>query len=153
VDRFGLEPVDLGIRADMLEPFEGEVLEFEASGGTAGKERLANCSRAEHLVWRDAEPGDRLEVRFAVPRAGSYTVELNLCMSPRHGRQGFRLNGAPAGEPVDCYSPEIYWLHPKLGRFDLPEGENVLEIEALEPRPEVSPGNLFGLDYIFLIRQ
>ena len=28
-----------------------------------------------------------------------------------------------------------------------------LEVETLEPNREASPGNLFGLDYIFLVRQ
>ena len=50
VDPGRLAPVDLGIREHMLDPLEGELLEFETTAGTAGKERLANCSRAEHLV-------------------------------------------------------------------------------------------------------
>lgn len=63
-DRQALAPVDLGIRENMLEPYEAELLAFETTGGTAETERLANCSRAEHLVWRDAGPGDRLAVPF-----------------------------------------------------------------------------------------
>ncbi len=152
-DRTALAPVDLGIRENMLEPFEGELLEFETKGGTAEKERLANCSRAEHLVWRNPEPGDRLKVRFNVPEAGRYSVELNLCMSPDYGRQRLIINGVAAEQVVDGYSPELFWLHPKLGAFDFVEGENVLEVEALEPNGKAMPGNLFGLDYIFLVRQ
>ena len=132
-DRTALAPVDLGIRENMLEPFEGELLAFETKGGTAEKERLANCSRAEHLVWRNPEPGDRLKVHFTVPEAGRYSVELNLCMSPDYGRQRLIINGVAAEQVVDGYSPELFWLHPKLGVFDFVEGENVLEVEALEP--------------------
>jgi hypothetical protein len=54
---------------------------------------------------------------------------------------------------IDGYSPELFWLHAKLGVFDFKEGENTLEVEALEPNTEASPGNLFGLDYIFLVKQ
>jgi len=137
----------------MLEPFEGEGLAFETAGGIAEKQRLANCSRAEHLVWHDTKPGDRLTVHFTVPRAGRHSVELNLCMSPDYGRQKFFINGVAADQAVDCYSPKLYWLHPKLGAFDLKEGDNTLEVEVLEQNPEASSKSLFGLDYIFLIRQ
>lgn len=153
VDRTTLAPVDLGIRENMLDPLEGEVLASETTGGRAEKERLANCSRAEHLVWRDAAPGDRLTVQFPVPRAGRYSIELNLCMSPDYGRQKLSINGVAVDQVIDCYSPKLYWLHPKLGVFDLKEGDNTLEVEALQPNPEASSRHLFGLDYIFLIRQ
>jgi hypothetical protein len=54
-------------------------------------------------------------------------------------------------EEVDSYSAQLYWQHPVLGVFDLNEGENTLEVVALEPNPATA-GNLFGLDYVFLTR-
>lgn len=153
IDRQALAPVDLGIRANMLELLEGEQLKFETTGGTAEKQRLANCSGAEHLVWHNAKPGDRLSVHFTVPEAGRYSVELNLAMSPNYGRQKLSVNGAPVKQVIDGYSPKLYWLHPKLGVLDLKAGDNTLEAEALEPNKEAQAGNLFGLDYLFLIRQ
>ena len=153
VNHHALAPVDLGIRANMLEPLEGELLKFETTGGTAEKQRLANCSRAEHLVWNDAKPGDKLVIRFAVPEAGRYSIELNLAMSPNYGRQKLSVNGTPVQHVIDGYSTRLYWLHPKLGVFDLQEGTNTLEVEALEPNREAQAGNLFGLDYVFLIKQ
>jgi hypothetical protein len=152
VDPATLAPVDLGVRERMLEPLEGEALRFEAVGGTAGKERLANCSGAEHLVWRGARPGGRLAVHFTVLRAGRYAVELNLGMSPDYGRYEFAVNGArSAAGPVDAYAARLWWTRPKLGVFDLREGDNVLEVRALEPNPAARPGNAFGLDYVFLV--
>jgi len=149
-----LAPVDLGIREDMLEPLEGEALRFETKGGAAGKERLANCSGAEHLVWHDARPGGRLAVHFTVLRAGRHAVELNLCMSPDYGRYEFSVNGKRAElAPLDGYSERLWWTRPKLGVFDLKEGDNILEVRALEPNPAARPGARFGLDYIFLVRQ
>jgi hypothetical protein len=153
IDRAMLPPVDLGVRENMIDPLEGETLEFAAAGGTAGTQRLANCSRAEHLLWRGAAPGDRLTIHFAVPAAGRHSVELNLCMAPDYGRQRLAINGAVATQGIDCYSPRLYWQHPKLGAFDLKAGDNTLEVEALEPNPAARSGNLFGLDYIFLVRQ
>lgn len=151
VDRAGLAPVDLGPRAAMLDPVEGEALRFEARGGAAGRERLANCSGAEHLVWRGARPGDRLTVHFTVLRAGRYAVELNLCKWPEFGRHAFAVNGTSAAAEVDCYSPALGWTRPQLGVFDLKEGDNVLEVRALAPNPAAGAGSALGLDYIFLI--
>jgi hypothetical protein len=54
---------------------------------------------------------------------------------------------------IDYSSPKLHGRHPKFGVFDLKEGDNALEVEALEPNPKASPEDVFGLDYIFLIRQ
>ncbi|HOW86242.1 MAG TPA: DUF2961 domain-containing protein [Candidatus Aminicenantes bacterium] len=151
VDRETLAPVDLGRRGDMLEPIEGEALRFAASGGRAGKERLANCSGAEHLAWSGARTGDRLTVTFTVLKAGRYAVELNLCKSPDYGRFALYVNGRPAGTgPVDCWSKTLDWTRPALGVFDLKEGDNTLEMRALAPNPAAKAANRLGLDYIFL---
>lgn len=94
-----------------------------------------------HVVYWYAKPGT------PGPRAidrSAYSIELNLCMAPDYGRQ--RLS-------IDGYAPELHWMQPKLGVFDLREGENVLEVEAFEPNPAAIPKDLFGLDYIFLVRQ
>jgi hypothetical protein len=153
VDRATLAPVDLGIRENMLEPYEAESLRFTVTGGTAGTERLANCAGAHHLVWRNAARGDRLLVRFEVPEQGPYSVELNLAMMPDYGRHRLSVNGVAVTEPIDSYSAELYWQQVLLGVFDLMEGTNTLEVETLDPNPAASPGNLFGLDYIFLVKQ
>ncbi len=153
VDRAALPPVDLGIRALQLEPLEGEALAHEETSGTAGKERLANCSGAEHLVWRGARKGGRMKVRFEVPADGRYSVELNLCMSPDCGRHKLSIDGRPAAEVVDGYSPRLYWQRPRLGVFDLKKGVRTLVVEAIDPNPAARPGSVFGLDYIFLVRQ
>jgi hypothetical protein len=153
IERLALAPVDMGIRENMLDPLEGESLHFETTGGKAEVQRLANCSGAEHLAWHDAKAGDRMKIHFSVPEAGRYSLELNLCMSPEYGRQKLSIDGVSAVQIVDEYSPKLYWLHPKLGVFDLQKGDNTLEVEALEANPAARSGNWFGLDYIFLTRQ
>lgn len=153
VDAAVLAPVDLGPRADMLEPLEGEALRCAAHGGEAGRERLANCSGAEHLVWSGAKPGGRLVVHFTVLREGRYAVELNLCESPDSGRFEFAVNNRRSGTgPWDCYSESLDWTRARLGVFDLAEGDNTLEVRALAADPAARPGARFGLDYIFLVR-
>lgn len=152
-NRAALAPVDLGIRSRQLDPIEGEALAHEETSGTAGKERLANCSGAEHLVWRGARKGGRMKVRFEVPEDGRYAIELNLCMSPDYGRHKLSIDGRTAAGDVDGYSPRLYWQRPKLGVFDLKRGAHVLTVEALDPNPAARPGNVFGLDFIFIVRQ
>ena len=153
IDRQALAPRDLGIRANMLDPLEGEDLQHEETGGTAEAQRLANCSRATHLAWHDAKPGDRMTVHFALPAAGRYSVELNLCMAPDYGRQKLSINGNAAPQVIDGYSEKLYWQQAKLGDFDLKQCDNTLVVETLEADSKAKPGNRFGLDYIFLVRQ
>jgi hypothetical protein len=83
----------------------------------------------------------------------SCIVELNLCLSPDYGKQKLYVNGIPVKGEIYCYSETLFWLHPKLGVFELKRGKNILGIQTLEPNPDAKPGNLFGLDYIFLIKQ
>jgi hypothetical protein len=153
IDRAGLAPLDLGIRANMLDPIEGETLAHEETGGKVETQRLANCSRAEHLVWHDTKPGDKLALHFKAPTAGRYLVELNLCMAPDYGRQKLAINGADVPQIIDGYAPKLHWQQPKLGVFDLKEDDNTLTVEALAPNEKAKPGSWFGLDYIFLTRQ
>jgi len=153
VDPASLDPIDLGIREDMLEPFEGEALAHSETGGAAAKERLANCAGAEHLVWRKARPGQRLTVHIPVAAAGRYAIELNLCQSPDYGRYRFFINGVAVPDAIDCYAPKLHWIQARLGEFDLKSGDNVLTAEILPPNPAAQPGNLLGLDYVLLIKK
>ncbi|MFA6126036.1 MAG: glycoside hydrolase family 172 protein [Bacteroidales bacterium] len=152
IDTNTLIPLDLGIRENMLELIEGEAVTFEASAGTAKNERLANCSGARHLVWRNANPGDSILVHFNVPVQGEYQIMVNLCMSPDNGNYHFRINGTPSDQAIDAWSAGLYWIRPVLGRFHLKEGDNILEVELAAANPRAKPGNLLGLDYIFLTR-
>ncbi|MCX6223711.1 MAG: DUF2961 domain-containing protein [Bacteroidia bacterium] len=152
VDRQSLMPMDLGIRENMLELIEGESLNFTATAGTAASERLANCSGARHLVWRNANPGDRIRVHFDVPVSGQYQMMVNLCMSPDYGKYRFRVNDQESQQIADAWSAKLFWVRPVLGQFTLKQGDNILEVSLLEPNPQAKSGNLFGLDYIFLTR-
>lgn len=152
VDRKSLMPLDLGIRENMLELIEGERLAFEVTSGVAKTERLANCSEARHLVWRNGNPGDRIRIHFDVPASGSYQMMVNLCMSPDYGKYRIRVNEQESDHLIDAWSYELYWIRPVIGRFRLNQGDNVLEVSLLEPNALAKPGNLLGLDYIFLIR-
>jgi hypothetical protein len=152
VDYQSLMPMDLGIRENMLELLEGEKLVSESSAGTINSERLANCSEARHLVWKNGTPGDKISIHFEVPIPGTYKVMVNLCMSPEYGKYRFRINGQDSDQVIDAWSPRLYWIRPVLGSFVLKAGNNIVEIWIMEPNPEAKPGNFLGLDYLFLER-
>jgi hypothetical protein len=74
-------------------------------------------------------------------------------MSPNYGRYKLSINDVAVDLPIDCFCPKLYWLHPKLGVFDLKKGDNTLNVVALKPNPDATSPNRFGLDYIFPARQ
>lgn len=151
IDPQALMPMDLGIRENMLDLMEGEDLGYDPAPGSVSVERLANCSGARHLVWRNGQPGDRLTIKFQVPSDGNYQVMVNLCMSPDYGKHAFRINGTASEKVIDAWSEKLFWTRPVLGVFQLHKGENLMEITLMEPNSGAKPGNLFGLDYIFLV--
>ena len=77
---------------------------------------------------------------------------VNLCQSHDYGKYRFTVNGQESREVVDAWSAQLFWVRPVLGRFQLKQRDNILEVNLLDPNPQAKPGNLFGLDYIFLIR-
>ncbi len=147
-----LPPRDLGDREKMFDPIDGETLRREATGGVAETQRLANCLRAEHLFWHHAEVGDKLTLHIPVAEAGRYQVNLNLAMAPDYGRHRFFVNDK-AATTFDGYAPSLSWRQPDLGLFDLKKGDNTLTVETLGKNPQAIPGNFFGLDYVFLVKQ
>jgi hypothetical protein len=153
VDRQSLMPMDMGIRENMSELIEGEDLTFETTAGTASNQRLANCSGARHLVWKNANPGDRIRIHFDAPASGQYQIMVNLCMSPDYGKYRFMVNDQESDQVVDAWSAKLFWMQPVLGRFQLKKGDNVMEVKLSEPNSEAKPGNLLGLDYILLTRE
>lgn len=148
-----LAPRNFGKRENMLEPMDAEALKYEKTGGIAETQRLANCLRAEHLLWHHSQPGDKLTIHIPVSEAGRYSMILNLTMAPDYGRHKFYVNGKPTSQSFDSYWPSLYWKQPDLGTFPLKKGDNTLTVETLEKNTKAIPGNFFGADYIFLVKQ
>jgi hypothetical protein len=85
-----------------------------------------------------------MTVTFTAPAEASDSIELNLAMSPDYGRYRFLVNGDAVPDGVDCQSPKLFWLHPKLGVFRLRKGENVLKVELVAPNTAAQPGTRRG---------
>jgi len=109
-------------------------------------------SRAFQLWWRHAKPGDTLVVGFQVEKAGSYEVRAAFTQAPDYGIDQLSINGEKAGDPLDFYYEKVIVAKERgLGRFDLKQGENLLEVSVVGQRPEALPGCMFGLDYLKLV--
>jgi len=52
-----------------------------------------------------------------------------------HGRHSFSVDGEVASGAIDGYSPELRWQLASLGVFELREGDNTIQAEALDPNP------------------
>jgi len=152
LDPNSLMPMDLGIRENMLDLMEGEDLKSETKSGSVEIERLANCSGARHLVWKNAAAGDELRIHFNIGASGNYEIMLNLSMSPNYGKYQFRVNNQPSDQIIDAWSSKLYWVRPVLGQFHLTKGDNTIDVKLVEPNPLANTGNRFGLDYLFLIQ-
>lgn len=133
--------------------FQGEALEIvERVGGTtenqSGFEELVDAQ----LWWRDAAPGtDKLVLRLPEVPAGRYRVEIRAAYAKDYGRMALDLDGRDLGTK-DFYSPELVWRRLNLGTVDLRGGRPTLTVRALRPNAKAEPRNMFGLDWIKLVR-
>lgn len=131
---------------------EGEQMRVLACDGTATPQTISGCSNDQHLWWRDAPgPGARLRLAFRVPAAGRYRVVARFLMAPDYGITRLKINGQPAGAPVDLYADGIRVSDERvLGVFELQRGENTLEAEVVGTNPKAIRRFMFGLDYLRL---
>jgi hypothetical protein len=110
-----------------------------------------------HLWWGSgARKGDSLTVRFNSPSAGRRSIVLGLTRSMDHGIFSLAVNGRPAGDLLDLYSPDLATQEVDLPNVLLRAGANELTFRAVDIHPaarEWSPGaGLFkmGLDYVLV---
>lgn len=151
-------PVELPEIA-MREPgaIEGEAMRIlRRTGGSTQMQVMTGFgtawSREAQLWWTEAKPGDVLELEFRVDKAGQYELVTAMTRAPDYGQFRLAVNGAPVGEVVDLYHPEV--IHTgklRLGRVTLRQGPNVLRVEVVGTN-SASTGDrhMFGLDFIKL---
>ena len=132
---------------------EGEKMRIlSKSGGNADSQGGWPWSRALQLWWRHADKGDKLVLAFDVEKPGNYEVKAVFTQAPDYGIHQLYINDEKAGTPVDLYHREVIVSKERsIGRFNLKQGENLFQVEVVGSRPEASPGNMFGLDYLKLV--
>lgn len=138
---------------------EGESLRPEVTGGkTEMQEGFWELSGGKQLWWMDAQPGDRLKVRFKVPTAGRYELMAHLGHARDYGIHSIRVVSTTGEELLpavqfDFFGDGVKWNKLSLGTGDLPAGEVVLEVTCKGKRDAALPRQMLGLDYLMLQRK
>jgi len=138
--------------------FEAEELPYTRTRGRIIPQEMRGFwglwSGERQLFWRDGRPGDRLTLHFRVASAGRYDVYLRPTYAPDYGIFRHRVDGNPAGGPLDLYARVVRLgelVH--LGTFQLEAGNHTLTVEIRGANSRAIGGRYFyGLDYILLKR-
>ena len=134
---------------------EGEKMKVVSvdSGPVDPQGGVAPWSRGSQLWWRHGKTGDKLLLSFPVAEAGRYEVLARLTKAPDYGIHQLSVNGKPVKDPVDLYHPKVLADDERsLGVFELVQGDNTLEVRIVGANEKAVPGNMFGLDYLRLIK-
>lgn len=99
------------------------------------------------MVWRGAEPGDVMIMRFQSPKAiPNVDLELQLTQSKNYGIVKLSVNGERE-ITVDGYAPEIQVQTTEIAGVEIHEGWNTVRVQIKGKNPKAT-GNVFGLDYL-----
>jgi len=135
---------------------EGEKMQvLSKDGGAADMQSgAAKWSRMQQLWWRHGKVGDKLVLAFPVPEAGRYEVLASFTKAPDYGIHKLAVNGQPVKDPVDLFNKKVIAEDEQsLGVFDLTQGDNKLEVQVVGANEKAKPGNMFGLDYLRLVKK
>ena len=123
------------------------------SGEAGLQSGITNWSRMEQMWWRHGKTGDKLVLSFPVAEAGRYEVLARFTKAPDYGIHQLAFNGKAVKDPVDLYHPKVLADDEQsLGVFDLVQGDNTLEVRIVGANEKAAPGNMFGLDYLRVIK-
>jgi hypothetical protein len=136
---------------DVQGAIEGESMRIlSKTGGVTEIQWDTRWSGSKQLWWRNARPGDRLELALPAAAAGQYRLAMNNTRADDYGVFQFYLDGEKLGEPVDFYSAANIVKQMTLGDRRRTEGPHRFVVEVAGSNPAAKPGYMFGLDYITL---
>ncbi|HBH24986.1 MAG TPA: DUF2961 domain-containing protein [Cytophagales bacterium] len=129
---------------------QGEKMEaHRIDGGELLPRSYANWDWEEdaQMVWRQAEIGDVLVLRFKSPKAISdANLELQLTQSGNYGIVTLSVNGSDE-VTFDGYAPKIKVEKLEMKKIDIQKGWNTIRVQIKGKNTE-SSNNVFGLDYL-----
>ena len=136
---------------------EGESLKILKKTGSLRPQKVrpqggATWSGGAHIWWRDAKPGDAIELALPVSAAGRYRIEAGMTKARDYGVVEFAIDGEKIAGPVDFYSPSVahtgaFVLTEKI---ELSAGEHRLTVTLVGTNPKAEQKFMFGLDYVSL---
>ena len=158
------KPVPLAERTVWPEPevprvkgaVEGEKMKIIAkSGGNPRMQEVAgygdNWSGQQHLWWTNGKPGDTLDLRLPVEKAGAYALKIQLTKARDYGIVQLYLDGNKLGGPIDLYNPSVAPTGVlDMGKHELAAGDHTLRIEIAGANEQAVKAYMAGLDYVKL---
>lgn len=109
-------------------------------------------SSGKQLFWTGGKVGDRLEMEFAAPKTGEFSVVTNLTMAADYAIVRVEVDGVGLGDPLDLYNfPDVITSgEMTLGKFKFGAGPHKLAIVITGANPSAIPAHMVGLDYLRL---
>ena len=102
------------------------------------------------LFWREAKPGDFLEVAVPIEKSNNYSLEIQITKARDYANLQLWLDGKRIGPEIDAYSPNVIASGPlPQGVFHLEPGTHVVKFEIIG-KNALSSNYFVGLDYILL---
>ncbi len=108
---------------------EGEALEVvRQTGGRVEFQNFDNASQKFQLWWAGAKDGNKLVLRFQIPRAGRYTIEATCAKNADYG--DVNINIGSIDKQVSFQSKKLQWEKITLGDTPLAAGSHDMTITA-----------------------
>ncbi len=137
---------------------EGEGLKvLKKTGGKVVKQDLWHFkdhkwSDQRHLWWRDAKPGDTLDLELLIRKTDTYRLVMQLTKAKDYGIVQLSLDGKKLGDPIDLYNPDVVPSGPiDMGTHRLHVGRHTLTFEIVGANEKALKRYMAGLDYIQLL--
>lgn len=133
---------------------EGEQMKVLATTGGHLQEQdmtawAGEWSNEAQLWWTGAKPGDRLDLKLPVAKAGKFRLSGQFTKAPDYAIAQLYLDGEKLGQPIDLYHESVI---PSgllaLGLRELTAGEHKLSLEIVGANDKAVKSYMVGLDYV-----
>ena len=110
-------------------------------------------SGGTQLFWTGARPGDRLELSFEIPTAGTYDLLAAFTLARDYAIIQPTLDGHTVGNPLDLYNyPDVTSSGElTLASAPLAAGTHQLAFTIQGANPSALKAYRLGLDYLRLV--
>lgn len=136
---------------------EAESLAVASVSGGKPESRAARrpperWSGDKHLLWREVQVGNVLEVDVPVPRDGNYDIRVSLSNASDMAIVSIAWDGETIVRQHDTYAPVFFSAAPvSLGTRSLTAGTHKLRFEIIGKNPATTTPTFLSLDYVQLI--
>ncbi|AQQ09816.1 hypothetical protein L21SP3_01635 [Sedimentisphaera cyanobacteriorum] len=142
------------VQIDIEGAIEGERMQIvRCEGGRAfvQKNTRFGWSEDEQVWWQNGKPNQKLVLSFESEKSGKFKIYANLTKARDYAVVDIRVNGRLMKEGLDLFNPAVKARETLLGKAEIREGENSIEVQIKGANPKAVKRYMFGLDYIKLI--